>query len=330
MFERTMNVFLYHFYLLKMSIKSLKKKLTNGFINCHAHIDRAGSIQFTNKEYIKRHLQEKWKLVNEVKRQLSQYNYYENILSACLQQKEFDTKKIISFIDLDSTVYAKALYGAMRAKDELLQHDIELYIGNQTVGGFTKENLKLFEDNVEYLDFLGGLPKSDDNPERHLDILLSVAKSTGKKVHVHVDQLNVVEERETEWLAQKTIDYGLQGKVVAVHSISLACHPKIYRDYVYDLSKDAGLQFVCCPSAWIDHPRTERLSPTHNSMTPVDEMLERGLIVGIGTDNIEDVYKPYCNGDMMFELRLALECNKIYDDDVLLDLAYNNGMKILE
>jgi len=89
------------------------------------------------------------------------------------------------------------------------------------------------------------------------------------------------------------------------------------------------LQFVSCPSAWIDHPRTERQSPTHNSITPIDEMLEWGLCVGIGTDNIEDVYKPYCDGDPMFELRLALECCKVYDDTTLVDLAYNNGLKII-
>jgi len=313
-----------------MSIHSLKRKLTNGFINCHAHIDRAGTIQYTDRGLTKRHLQEKWQLVNDVKRQLSEYNYYTGILEACLNQKQFNTNKIISFIDLDSTIHQKALYGALRAKEELLRDGVELFIGNQTVGGFTRENLALFENNVESLDFLGGLPKSDEDPDRHLDILFSVAKSTGKKVHVHVDQLNVVEERETEWLARKTIDYGLQGRVVAVHSISLACHPKMYRDYVYNLSKDAGLQFVCCPSAWIDHQRTETLSPTHNSMTPIDEMLDWGLTVGIGTDNIEDIYKPYCNGDMMFELRMALECYKIYNEDALEDLAYNNGLKILQ
>jgi hypothetical protein len=89
------------------------------------------------------------------------------------------------------------------------------------------------------------------------------------------------------------------------------------------------LQFVSCPSAWIDHPRTERLSPTHNSITPIDELLEWGFVVGIGTDNIEDIYKPYCDGDMFFELRLALEACKIYDEDALEDLAYNNGLKIL-
>jgi cytosine/adenosine deaminase-related metal-dependent hydrolase len=312
-----------------MSLRELRNKLQSGFINCHAHIDRAGTASLVDPSLTKKLLTEKWKLVNDTKLKLTADDYYLNILSACLVQKNFNTRTVVSFIDLDSVAGDRAIQGAVLAREELKRTGVSLYIGNQTVGGFTKENTKLFEDNVDKLDFLGGLPKSDVDPDRHLDILFSTAKATGKKVHVHVDQLNIVEERETEWLAQKTIEYGLEGQVVAVHSISLSCHPKMYRNYVYNLSKDAGLQFVSCPSAWIDHPRTEILSPTHNSLTPIDEMLEWGLTVGIGTDNIEDIYKPFCNGDMMFEVRLALEAFKIYDVDTLVDIAYNNGLKIL-
>ncbi len=107
-----------------MSLSGFKSKLTNGFVNCHAHIDRAGTVRFTNKEFIKKHLQEKWKLVNEVKQTLSQHSYYENILSSCLKQKEFNTNTIISFIDLDSTIHSKALLGAVRAKEELKNHGV--------------------------------------------------------------------------------------------------------------------------------------------------------------------------------------------------------------
>jgi len=313
-----------------MSIASLLSKLKNGFVNCHAHIDRAGTVSFFNKEKRKAHLFEKWKLVNKVKEESTSHDYYNRIMSACLSQKNKNISKIISFIDIDEVVGSKALDAAVRVREDVKTYGVDLYIGNQTVGGFTAGNLKLLEENVEHLDFLGGLPKSDDNPERHLEILFDLSKQTNKKTHVHVDQMNTDEERETEWLAQRTLDYGLEGQVVAVHSISLACHPQMYRDYVYNLAKDAGLQFVSCPSAWIDHPRTERLSPTHNSITPIDELLKWDLTVGIGTDNIEDIYKPYCDGDMLFELRLALEACKIYDEDALEDLAYNNGLKIID
>ena len=312
-----------------MSIHSLKHKLKKGFINCHAHIDRAGTASFFAKEEHKAHLFEKWQLVNKIKKESTAREYYNRIIEACFSQSSMNISKIISFIDLDDIVGTKALEGAIKAREHIRSHGIELYIGNQTIGGFTPNNLKLLEDNIDRLDFLGGLPKSDEDPERHMDILFDLSRQTKKKVHVHVDQMNTDEEMETLWLAKKVIKARLEGQVVAVHSISVACQQKAIRETTYSACRDAGMQFVACPSAWIDHPRTERLSPTHNSITPIDEMLEWDLTIGLGTDNIEDIYKPYCNGDMMFELRMALECCKIYDEDTLVDLAYNNGLKIL-
>ena len=312
-----------------MPIRRLKSKLTRGFINCHAHIDRFGTDHYFSDDEKKAHLFEKWKIVEKIKRQSSEEDYYYRILQGCLSQMDFGVKKLVSFIDLDQTVGTRALNAALRVKHELQYQGFDLIIGNQTVGGFTPRNLKLFENNIDKLDFLGGLPSSDDDWDRHIDILFHVGKLTKKKIHVHVDQLNTDEELETLMLANRTIEANLQGMVVAVHAISIACHEKSVRRMIYERCHEAKLQFVSCPSAWIDHKRSERLSPTHNSITPIDELLEWGLCVGIGTDNIEDVYKPYCDGDPMFELRLALECCKVYDDSTLVDLAYNNGLKII-
>ena len=313
-----------------MSIIRLLSKLKNGFVNCHAHIDRAGTVSFFNEEKHKVHLFEKWQLVRKVKEQSTTEDYYNRIIEACWSQRDKNISKIISFIDLDDIVRTKALDAAVMARKDMRSYGVDLYIGNQTVGGFTPINLKLLEDNVKHLDFLGGLPKSDKDPERHLEILFDLSKQTNKKIHVHVDQMNTDEEMETLWLAKRTIEAGLEDRVVAVHSISVACFPEAIRELTYSVCKDAGMQFVACPSAWIDHPRTERLSPTHNSITPIDELLKWGFTVGIGTDNIEDIYKPYCDGDMLFETRLALEACKVYNDDAIIDLAYNNGLKILD
>ena len=123
--------------------------------------------------------------------------------------------------------------------------------------------------------------------------------------------------------------WGMEGMVTAVHGISIACHPKKYRQEVYKMSKDAGLSFISCPTAWIDSRRTESLSPTHNAITPVEEMLEQGLVVAIGSDNIHDVYKPYSTGDMSLELKFLLEALHLYDIDSLTDISTKNGRLVI-
>ena len=49
---------------------------------------------------------------------------------------------------------------------------------------------------------MGGLPSKDrPAPEKHIDILMDIAKDLGKKLEVHVDQENNPYESETEMLA---------------------------------------------------------------------------------------------------------------------------------
>ena len=48
---------------------------------------------------------------------------------------------------------------------------------------------------------MGSLPRADDNIEKHLEYLMNICKDTKKKLHVHVDQLNTIMEKETELLA---------------------------------------------------------------------------------------------------------------------------------
>ena len=114
-----------------------------------------------------------------------------------------------------------------------------------------------------------------------------------------------------------------------VHGISIAAHQKDYRQQVYGMARDAGLSFITCPTAWIDSRRNEWETPTHNSITPVEEMLKHGLTVAIGSDNIQDVYKPFSDGNMYTELKFLLECLHLYDIDALVDIATKNGRLVI-
>lgn len=314
-----------------MRLKKLKKKILDkgGFINSHSHIDRFNTCNLFTEEEETMFLHEKWKLVDRVKQSSDFSSYYRRLAQALASQKEFGVSTILSFIDLDNIVQGKAINAAAAIRDDT--YDIKLMTACQTLKGvLDKENQKLIESNLHLLNIIGSLPAADAGREaEHLDYLMSLAKANNKMLHVHVDQLNCKEEKELELLARKTIEHGIEGKVVAVHSLSIAAHKKKYRNNVYKICKDAGMMFICCPSAWIDHPRKEQKQPSHNSITPIDELQNNDLIVALGTDNIYDIYKPYCDGDPMFELRLILESFKIYNDEELIKIAIDNGKKVL-
>jgi len=300
-----------------------------GFVNAHAHLDRAYTITRSNLERTNDHLFKKWLFVDEIKSSSTVSDYKKRIDTALVNQAFLRTQTICSFVDIDPVCGQNAVTAARLSAQE--HKEINLVIASQTLKGVCDSIPRgIIEDSLEDVDIIGSLPGADSGREdKHLDIVMSWAKALGKRLHVHVDQLNTPLEKETELLARKTMQHGLEGKVTAIHSISLAAHKKSYRNEVYKMAADAGLSFITCPSAWIDHKRTDDLMPGHNSITPVDELLENGFVVAIGSDNICDVYKPFCDGDMLNELRLLIDACRIYDPKDIINIAVHNGRKVL-
>ena len=300
-----------------------------GFVNAHAHLDRAYTIRPDDMKKVNNHLFEKWMLVDSFKSRATVEDYYKNISTALNSQLDFGVQAVLSFIDIDTVCGTNALEAAVLAREQFKA--IRLLLACQTLKGVIKrEPRRLIENSLHLFDVVGSLPGADPGQEaKHLDIVIRWAKETGKRLHVHVDQLNSPIEMETELLARKVMKHGYEGMVTAVHSISLACHPSKYRKEVSRMAKDAGLSFITCPGAWIDHNRNETMTPTHNSITPVEEMLEAGLMVGLGTDNIHDLYKPFSDGDMRFEARLLMEALRIQDPNIIKNICIDNGKKII-
>jgi len=314
----------------------LIKKINDrgGFINAHAHFDRAYTVTEQNMEkVVNYHLFDKWEFVDKFKKNAEVSIYIHNMMAAVNQQIKYGVAGALTFVDIDTVCGFKAIEAAQIVKKEAKAKGFDLRICSQALKGVMKpEENQLLRKALElgYLDVIGGLPRADrDYEQAHLDEILFLGKEYGKRVHVHVDQLNDSLEKETELLALRTMHWGMEGRVTAVHGISIAAHPKEYRERVYGLSRDAGLSFITCPTAWIDSRRSEWPTPTHNSITPVEEMLKHGLTVAIGSDNIQDVYKPFSDGNMYTELKFLLECLHLYDIDALVDIATKNGRLVI-
>ena len=311
-----------------------KIKKAGGFVNAHAHFDRAYTINEDNlHNVVYDHLYHKWLYIDDFKETATMNDYCKNIQTALLKQKEMGVAACLSFIDVDSIVGLKALRAAKLAKEYAAGIGIDFKVATQTLKGVISPYERVFLDmalDTGVIDVVGSLPGADKGMEgSHLDVIIEVAKKHNKRLHVHVDQLNTSTEKETELLARKTIEHGYENMVTAVHSISVAAHDAKYRQEVYKICKDAGLSFITCPTAWIDSRRSEIYSPTHNSITPVDELIAHDLVVAIGSDNIHDVYKPYSTGDMGTELKFLLEATHIYDQDALVKIATENGLKVI-
>lgn len=301
-----------------------------GWVSAHNHLDRAYLVTPADLQFAYQSLQQKWDLIDELKRQETVDQIYDRMAFGIEQQLAQGVTALCSFIDVDPIIEDKAIKAAIRIR-ERYQSQLKLLFANQVVKGVLEPQARAwFERGAEFADIIGGLPGKDCGHEaEHLDILFQAATKYGKMLHVHVDQLNTASENETALLAKKTIQYGWQGKVVGIHGISIAAHPLAYRQQLYRQLVQAGVMMIACPTAWLDHRRREDLLPSHNAVTPIDELIPAGVTVAIGPDNIADFYKPFTDGDLWTELRVLLESCHYYELESLVNIATSNGRKVL-
>lgn len=313
-----------------------KIKAKGGWVNAHAHIDRAYILNEDNFKLTGEALAAKWDLSDEFKKNASVDDIYDSMARVVEDMIRQGVRALGSFIDVDPVIGDKAIQAARKLRDRY-KGDIELRFINQVVKGVMDPVArKWFETGAEFVDIIGGLPEKDAGREaEHLDILFEAAKKNGgKPLHVHIDQYNSPDQRDTELLADKTLEHGYQGKVAAVHCISVGAQPRQYRQELYKKMKDAGISVIVCPCGWIDNSWIagqdhDVVGPIHNAIAPVKEMVAAGLNVALGTDNIRDIYKPFSDGDMWTELRFLLETCHFYDMDALADIASVNGKAAL-
>ncbi|MFQ9121972.1 MAG: hypothetical protein ACLR5N_04910 [Haemophilus parainfluenzae] len=305
-----------------------------GWVNAHAHADRAFTM--TPEKigiYHNSNLQQKWDLVDEVKRTSSVDDYYARFCQSIELMISQGVTAFGTFVDIDPICEDRAIIAAHKAR-EVYKHDIILKFANQTLKGVIEpEARKWFDIGSDMVDMIGGLPYRDEldygRGLEAMDILLDAAKSAALCVMCMWINSTLRKKKKLNSLCDKTIEHGMEGRVVAIHGISIGAHSKEYRYKLYEKMRQAKMMMIACPMAWIDSNRKEDLMPFHNALTPADEMIPEGITVALGTDNICDYMVPLCEGDLWQELSLLAAGCRFPHLDAMVDIASINGRKVL-
>lgn len=303
-----------------------------GFANCHAHLDKALFATTDRLENAMVDMEKKWRMSDDIKRRSTQNDIEIRMTTATDMLQLHGATQTISFVDAYDVVDHRAINAANTVKKSYGDR-FPIKIATQPLGGLIDRTAReLYEAITAKADIAGGLPSYDrPHDDAHFDALFGIAKNLNKPIHCHIDQENNPHERDTEKLIFYTKKYGYEGRVAAIHAISVSAQEKPYRERIYHELADAGIAVVVCPSAALSmRQRDADMVPTHNSIANVPEMLAAGITVGIGVDNIHDWYQPFVDGDMWIELRMLAEACRFYDSEALVDISTTNGKKIFD
>lgn len=318
--------------------------LAGGLIDCHRHLDRQDTLNEAGYRLIANGatLEEKWDLIEKLKRSP---RYLETLHDRVrIAVEDMISQGIVAcrtYIDVDSTVGLEAIKAALEIKREY-ENVFILQIAASPVKGLdAREDREWFEKGCELVDLVGGLPSrgrrgvtDSETTLLNMRLLFEIARSCGKDLDMQIDQANDPDERETNILARLALqerEKGFTGRIAATHAISLSAYSDlVMRETIEKLVK-AKVDVIVCPGAALSMKQNRgKLAPIHNSIAPVLELMAAGVTVGIGTDNVSDIYMPFTTGDMREEIREMARAIRFQGDlDTLAKIATTNGKKIL-
>ncbi len=184
------------------------------------------------------------------------------------------------------------------------------------------------------VDVVGGAPNGEDTREvgvEHIEAALDLADRKGRLVDMHIDETDDPDARMTEVLAHKAKQYSMGSDVTASHVTALHSQPDAYADKLCRLLVESNLSVVTNPRVnavlqgrYDDYPR-------RRGHTRVDELADAGVTVGVGQDNIGDLYNPYGDGDPISNLNFFAQyahLNRLEDVDYLWDMVTHNNAAI--
>ncbi|MFQ5896118.1 MAG: amidohydrolase family protein [Nitrospinota bacterium] len=156
-------------------------------------------------------------------------------------------------------------------------------------------------------DAVGGVPYNDLDARRHVDLVFSLAQEFGAAADLHVDFSDNPADRTIEYIAQKTVALGYQGRVSAGHLTALGSIPGEEAKRLIGRIAAADIHIIPLPATDLHlGGRGDRVA-VRRGLTRIRELLKAGANVAFASNNIRNAFTPTGNADLM-EVGLLLAC----------------------
>lgn len=271
--------------------------VTESLGNPHIHLCKVYTLDLVGDEALRRYqsnMMEDSLLAIEVASRVKDIYkedwIYRNARRAIAEMIRYGVLHVRAFADTDSKAKLEAIKALLRLKEEL-KNIVDLQVVAFPQEGLIRD-MKAYEYMTKALemgaDVVGGIPwiEFEEDVEEHIERAFTLAKEFNRDIAMLTDDAGDPGLRTTAKLARATIRNRWFGRVSAYHARALALYPKPYLNKVIELSKLAGISYVIAPHT----------GPLH---APYKSMLESGINVSLGQDDIEDAYYPYGRGNML-------------------------------
>jgi cytosine deaminase len=263
--------------------------VTEAFVNPHLHLCKVYTLPMMDELALKDyHGQDMGKamtaieLAARVKAKYDESWIIKNVRQAIALAAKYGSTHVRAFADVDSKARLEGVKALIRAREEF-RGIVDIQVVAFAQDGIVREPMELGADVV------GGIPwieYTDADIAEHVRVCFDIAEEFDKPVSMLVDDAGDPGLRSLEVMALETIRRGWQGRSLAHHARAMAMYPKPYLQKLIALLKQAEMGVVSDPHTGPLHAR-------------VRELLEEGVLVCLGQDDISDAYYPYGRNNML-------------------------------
>ncbi len=197
--------------------------------------------------------------------------------------------------------------------------------------------LELMEEALKMgVDGVGGTPHLEFTREEgvaSINRVFDLAEMHDCFVDIHCDETDDEQSRFLEHVALQAYRRGYGARTTAGHTTAMHSYNNAYADKVLNLAQRANLHFVANPLSNISLMGRFDNYPKRRGLTRVREILERGLNISLGHDNVMDPFYGLGMASMLQVANMCLHvCQMTGIDEMkrVFDMITLNGAKTLQ
>jgi cytosine deaminase len=272
--------------------------VTESFVNTHLHLCKVYTLAMMDEEALKSYHGEGMgkamnaiELAARVKEKYDERWIIKNVRRALGDAARYGCTHIRAFADVDSKARMEGVKALIRAREEF-KGIVDVQVVAFAQDGIVREPgaADLVRQAMQLgADVVGGIPwieYTEADIAEHVRVCFDIAAEFDKDVSMLVDDAGDPGLRSIEVMALETIKRGWQGRSLAHHARAMSMYHKPYLQKLAYLLKKAQMGVVSDPHTGPLHAR-------------VRELLEEGVLVCLGQDDISDAYYPFGRNNML-------------------------------
>lgn len=230
-----------------------------------------------------------------------------------------------------------ALKALLEVKEEMTSYvDLQLVAFPQEGIHSYTNGAKLVEESLKMgADVVGGIPHFEFTREYGVSSMktaFDLAEKYDRLVDIHCDEIDDEQSRFVEVVATEAYERGLGSRVTASHTTAMGSYNDAYTYKLFRLLKMSSINFVANPLVNIHLQGRFDTYPKRRGVTRVKELLEAGMNVSFGHDDIFDPWYPLGTGNMLQVLHMGIHVSQLMGYEQIvnsIDLITSNSAKTM-